>query len=522
MKLLALLLALGLGFSANAGGLSHLNQGPDRSAMPRSATSEVDTVLYAGNIGDLETGLTADDIYHATMVAPETANNDVTTVSHDGQTMIKGDITNTGTILYLGTGQDGKGAGQGGFNFVAGQHYRFKIHIELSIEDDSDLYFAPYFNWWTALRLYNDGRIEHASNMDLPNIINPSYINNELAFDVYYPGGDRYVQIAFEGTLNNSFYYLGDFEVIHLDTVVLEQDTSMFPVNDSMNDNQWRYFYNAGFDHNVITSSGNETYARLYCDTVKTDNWPILYFHHLTANYHENLHFNDGEEYKVTIGFHHLNATAFYVHFADANGVTLNIENGVMSVCSGWEDFFHDYSFQDNVLQFTVTPNSAIHVIPDDSIIRLTFYSNAAAVDVGISYLLIENNKVVKAKDYASYLLNQTAVCDATGAQNNITSIIWSDLSDKFDALGTAKAEMSDKSPDENAADIRLRAMARYKYIIEKYGLDDFMNKGYSQLARVLFKFNDQNTSLCVIISIATASAMLVGLFFILRRRKER
>lgn len=83
-----------------------------------------------------------------------------------------------------------------------------------------------------------------------------------------------------------------------------------------------------------------------------------------------------------------------------------------------------------------------------------------------------------KATVYASKILEKTATCDATGAANNLNAPEWNEtLANQYnDSLDpTTKAYLKTAVADSNG-DLLAQAMARYDYIVKKYGTAMFSN----------------------------------------------
>lgn len=123
---------------------------------------------------------------------------------------------------------------------------------------------------------------------------------------------------------------------------------------------------------------------------------------------------------------------------------------------------------------------------------------------------------VTVATDFEAAFLDMTAAeCSA----QKVTSLNWGDIKTVFGHISSdfAASAAIVKGHDESVA-----AIARYKYIIEKYGYEDFLNKGYVQLKNHSEYSALSNSSILTIVVITSAlSAASFTLVLVLRKKKH-
>ena len=130
---------------------------------------------------------------------------------------------------------------------------------------------------------------------------------------------------------------------------------------------------------------------------------------------------------------------------------------------------------------------------------------------------------VIEATDTNLVDAYKSAFIEATAADctaKNVKTTTWEVVKNAFTNLNTEfeSAATIIKDLDETEDMIQ-----RYKVIIEKYGYNEFLEKGYTKsVLAPLFNLNNQNVGYVIVISIVAASAITFGLFFMLRKRKEK
>ena len=93
----------------------------------------------------------------------------------------------------------------------------------------------------------------------------------------------------------------------------------------------------------------------------------------------------------------------------------------------------------------------------------------------------LSNDVLNELDEFSEGFLNATMVCDPHGLVNNITSDIWTTQTNKFQNLSNfAQAELINKtySSGSTSGDVVSEAVQRYDYIVSKYQLTDFINRG--------------------------------------------
>ncbi|HOA11658.1 MAG TPA: hypothetical protein PKO14_04525 [Bacilli bacterium] len=77
---------------------------------------------------------------------------------------------------------------------------------------------------------------------------------------------------------------------------------------------------------------------------------------------------------------------------------------------------------------------------------------------------------------FAIRIFHETRLRDATGAANNVPADKWTELAGEFNALTTeVKAELKNAVANVNG-DLVAQAVARYDYVVQKYGVATFAN----------------------------------------------
>ena len=144
---------------------------------------------------------------------------------------------------------------------------------------------------------------------------------------------------------------------------------------------------------------------------------------------------------------------------------------------------------------------------------------------VGWNYVYIEYASVEPspAESYAERFIN-SMTCDGKGA---ITAVegTWETLSDLYaDLSDSDKGIPKGATPDENSESLVEQAVARYDYIVGKYGVEqypDFMGRTPARIAEARSVDVNDQTAAWVIAGISAAGIASAAAFFFLRRRKE-
>lgn len=496
-----------------------------RQVKDSSSESNVDTVIYRGDYNNLNLGLNNDQLYSQTIIASQQSNVTLATVTHNESTMIQATINNSGQNLFIGTGQN---QGKGGFDLVDGVSYRVKMYLELNLSEGGSLYIAPWLREWTAIYVSANGVVD-ATNKGLnqnPNVKNASYVDNILQFDYCYlanENSDKYILVEAASCNAGDTYYIGSLEITKLDTYLLSQDFSLL-VSDSNVTGYNSLFWVDGFESSTIIDNGTSKVANFKNSAVNPNTYPSFYFHHLSTNYgYDNTSLVDGRSYTFTIEFSKWQTTNMWIFFVEGNGNSLNYEYGNFSVCAGWEFFFSDYSFVDNVLRFTVHPDSTIKNIGTDLMVKFMFNSGDKALDIEAKSIVIEDEEMINAKLYAKEFLSVTSVCDPSGNTNNITNEMWTELKTKYEALTTySKDNIKNETADENGFSVINRALSRYEYIASKYGYEDFIDRNVQATKFNIVFFENSSSNLFYAITILGVLSTAVLLVLLIKRKKSQ
>ena len=144
---------------------------------------------------------------------------------------------------------------------------------------------------------------------------------------------------------------------------------------------------------------------------------------------------------------------------------------------------------------------------------------------VGWNYVYIEYASVEpsQAESYAETFI-KSMTCDGKGA---ITAVegTWETLSERYaDLSDSDKRILKEATPDENSEYWVEQAVARYDYIVGKYGVEqypDFMGRTPARIAEARSVDVNDQTAAWVIAGISAAGIASAAAFFFLRRRKE-
>lgn len=162
-----------------------------------------------------------------------------------------------------------------------------------------------------------------------------------------------------------------------------------------------------------------------------------------------------------------------------------------------------------------------------------SFYGNEIEIEsIKHAQIYITYPKFAAADEYAQGFLDATSVCDATGVSNNITSVIWNGQKTAWTALGSVSGaqELFAGVTGDEKGNYMEKAVARYEYIIEKYGsvaYEDFMNRyGGAIIPPKTNSFDNSiamqgNSYFVIAVIVVTIAAISAGSVLILRRRKE-
>ena len=150
--------------------------------------------------------------------------------------------------------------------------------------------------------------------------------------------------------------------------------------------------------------------------------------------------------------------------------------------------------------------------------------------DLDDNELWIQMAADAEAEAYADYFLANFTCGGTTGPNaGKVTAEegTWGTLSSKWTPMSSGAKEYFNVQPNEEGTKFQ-QVLARYKYVIEKYGTgtyNDFMGKGYTKvdsnvLAPLVVESNSTNVALIIVI-VSTISLVALGGFFFIKRKKE-
>lgn len=152
-------------------------------------------------------------------------------------------------------------------------------------------------------------------------------------------------------------------------------------------------------------------------------------------------------------------------------------------------------------------------------------------------YVNNENKVWFNGGEYAyieDFLSHTGTVCHAQGTQTDLDllQLLWAQFEEGFNGL--SEKEIKDikdvgfNGGNEKAEDAKLRMVARYAYIITKYGTGMFKDfiweqKVEARQSSLTFSYSDVNNStMIIVISIAAVSALAFTTLLVFKKRKQK
>ncbi|MBO8426273.1 MAG: hypothetical protein IAC61_03015 [Firmicutes bacterium] len=145
---------------------------------------------------------------------------------------------------------------------------------------------------------------------------------------------------------------------------------------------------------------------------------------------------------------------------------------------------------------------------------------------VGWEYVYIEYASVEpsEAESYAEMFI-EFMTCDGEIGAITAEEGTWEVLSDLYAGLSDSdKRILKEATPNEHSESLVEQAVARYDYIVGKYGVEqypDFMDRTPARIAEARSVDVNDQTAAWVIAGISAAGIASAAAFFFLRRRKE-
>lgn len=180
---------------------------------------------------------------------------------------------------------------------------------------------------------------------------------------------------------------------------------------------------------------------------------------------------------------------------------------------------------------YTLGEEKAFVIIDGDGNFSFTVPGNYAFYVNSENKVYFNNNEYVF---YARFLNEMELVCD-DGGETNIDALKakWAEMSIAYNAVSAEERTALEKnyninSGDEHSEDAKLRMIAKYAYIVMKYGTDncpDFIwGKNYGgRIGNAMPELStDSNVMLIVIISISAVSVASLGALLILKKKKRK
>ena len=137
---------------------------------------------------------------------------------------------------------------------------------------------------------------------------------------------------------------------------------------------------------------------------------------------------------------------------------------------------------------------------------------------------------------YIEKFLSDTELyCDAQGKSSDLDGLqdAWEILEDGFNALGEDEIkdikDVGFNGGNKDSEDAKLRMVARYAYIVSKYGTAMFNDFIWSQnleaqqsVGRMAFDSMSNNSTIIIVISIASVSALAFTTLLVFKKRKQK
>ena len=147
----------------------------------------------------------------------------------------------------------------------------------------------------------------------------------------------------------------------------------------------------------------------------------------------------------------------------------------------------------------------------------------ASATDVVINFYKETSTSTNPALEYAQNFL-AAFTCDATGATapTFASGKSWASLKTAFNSLSTPHQNtLRNATANENGTDIE-KAMARYDYVVAKYGYENFINRASGNSANRMNTFHsDTANNLLLVLGSMSLLGGLTYLAYFLKKRKE-
>ncbi len=185
-----------------------------------------------------------------------------------------------------------------------------------------------------------------------------------------------------------------------------------------------------------------------------------------------------------------------------------------------------------NTWTYTITDSStgaATLYANSSASVYLEYYNNSfcgykSASTSGSIFLFKEVNASTNpALEYAQNFL-AAFTCDATGtnAPTFASGKSWATLKTAFNALSTTDQNtLKNATANESGSTIE-QAVARYDYVVAKYGYENFMNRTISNQANKMNPFNGSSTNnLFLVLGSISLLGGLTYLAYFLKKRKE-
>ena len=201
-------------------------------------------------------------------------------------------------------------------------------------------------------------------------------------------------------------------------------------------------------------------------------------------------------------------------------------------------------SYKDLGLPSSATDGTAWKVSANDAGTGYDMYTTYSSTNIYLEYYSTKGSFSAYSASATDYVLNfykETSVstnpaleyaqnflaaftCDATGtnAPTFTSGNSWASLKTAFNNLSTPHQNtLKNATANENGTDIE-KAMARYDYVVAKYGYENFINRASGNSANRMNNFNsDSANNLLLVLGSMSLLGGLTYLAYFLKKRKE-
>ncbi len=152
-----------------------------------------------------------------------------------------------------------------------------------------------------------------------------------------------------------------------------------------------------------------------------------------------------------------------------------------------------------------------------------TYYRFYSAIDSYVPFFIYKVSGQSEAQTFAqTFLTKITCNANGTSTPTYAAGYSWNKLSTDFNALSTEDRNTLKTATANESGNAIERAMARYDYIVRKYGYTNFIGRTISYSSNTMSLINNNSTiKLVLIISVISVFSSAACLTIFLKRRKH-